>query len=170
MGYWVVDNDSRYDDIDELCDFLFDTDRYWDDCDEDELDEWIDEIYSGCEIAGATFYASAIVKELDNYTYNELKSDYCNSRAENDRDYYEGDLSRMNHEDDMDINGYTIEYFEDEDEEDDEDNEEVAEQWPWDSEPVRPAEPDPFYADEEKLDDEEEVIIKTLMDHFQMVS
>ena len=76
----------------------------------------------------------------------------------------------MSHEDYEDINGYRIEYFEDEDEEEDENNEEVVEQWPWDYEPTRQAEPDPFYADEEKLDDEEEVIIKTLMDHFQMVS
>lgn len=170
MGYWIVDDEDRYDDIDDLCERLFDSDYYYDNCDEDQLNEWIDECYDSVEIAGCTFYASAILRELDDYMYNELKNDWAHSQAESDSDYWYSTLNNMSHEDYEDINGYRIEYFEEEDEEEDEDNEEVAEQWPWDSEPTRPAEPDPFYADEEKLDDEEEVIIKTLMDHFQMVS
>ena len=149
MGYWIVDDSDRYDDIDDLCSWLFDSDRYYDNCDEDELDEWIDEIYSGCEICGNTFYASQIVRECDNYLYTELKSDYARNQAESDQDYYYHDLENMDNEDNMDVNGYSITYFADEEDEEDEDNEEVAEQWPWDSEPVRPAEPDPFYADEE---------------------
>lgn len=164
MGYWIVDDSDRYDDIDDLCSWLFDSDRYYDSCDEDDLDEWIDEIYSGCEICGNTFYASQIVRECDNYLYSELKSDYARSQAENDQDYYYHDLENMDNEDNMDVNGYSITYFADEeDEEDEEETEEAVE--------IQPDyHSDPFYADEEELDEEEEIIIKTLMDHFQKVS
>lgn len=161
MGYWVVDGEDRFDDIDSLCDWLFDSDRYYENCDEDDLDEWIDECYSGCDIAGCTFYASKIVRECDDYLYSELKSDYARSQAESDQDYWYHDLENMDDEDDLDVNGYTITYYADnEDDEEDEAD--------WVGPPVEAA--DPFYADEEELDEEEEIIIKTLMDHFQKVS
>ena len=40
MGYWTIDTGVTFDDIDELCDYLFDPDNYEDD---DAVREYIDD-------------------------------------------------------------------------------------------------------------------------------
>lgn len=146
MGYWLVDDYDRYEDIDCLCDRIFDEDNYDDD---EAVEEYINDNYSDqrVEIGGCEFYPAEIVRNCDDSLWNELANDWRSSQAEWDRDEYYGTLNSMEDGDDEWINGFHIEYHDDEEDDDDDEEEE----------------------EEKEKDEEEELVIKTLMDHFQHI-
>ena len=115
MKYWIIDGDesNRYEDVDDICNYLFDVDNYDDD---DAVDEWINECYydQRCNIGGETFYPADIVKELDNYTYRELAREWAESQSENDTDYYYSEIENMDPGDEQWINSFKVECFDDE--------------------------------------------------------
>lgn len=142
MGYWQVDESRTFTDVDDLCDYIFDTSEYDDD---DAVREYIDECYSDCrtEIAGYDFSASEIVENCSEDLFNDMRAEWAEHQAEWDRDDWYSTLDRMEDGDREYINGYTIEYFDDDYEDED---------------------------DEEEIDEEEEIVVKTLMDHFQKLA
>ena len=144
MGYWLVDNDERFNDIDDLCGYLFDPSRYEDD---DAVNEYINDSCEGIDIGGVHFDPADIVYELDHSLWCQFESDWQEWCSDNDRDEWYGTLDSMEDGDTEFVNGFTIEFI-------DEENEE-AEQAP--------------AKEEKEVDEEEEIIIKTLMDHFQFI-
>lgn len=116
---WVVDNDREFFNVDDLCDYLFDPDNYDDD---DACEEWIDDMYSGVEIAGHEFTASEIVRECNSDVWDDLKNEWAESQAENDRDYYYRDLEQMDDGESEYYNGYEVEFFDDPEEDEDEES------------------------------------------------
>lgn len=143
MGYWECD-EERYYDLDALCDWLFNPEQYDDD---DGFEDWVNECYcdSYVTIGGVEFSPYTIIDNCDSYLCREMRSEYQNSQAESDREYFSDELSRMADGDEEWVNGNLITYHESEDDSEDEDD------------------------DDEELDEEEEIIIKTLLDHFQKV-
>lgn len=148
MGYWMVDDYDRYEDIDSLCDRIFDEENYDDD---DAVEEYINDNYSEqrVEIGGVEFYPADIVRNCDSCLWDELADEWRSSQAEWDRDEYYSALNNMEDGDDDYINGFHIEYFDEYSDEDDDDEDDEDE--------------------ENEEDEEEELVIKTLMDHFQHV-
>ena len=120
--YYIIDNDpdERYDDADDVCEYLFDTDNYED---YDAADEWINEAYSGADVAGSYFEPADIVRELDNYLYSDLISEWARMQSENDWEYYHDDIEEMEIGDSMEINGYTVTACADNDDEDENEEE-----------------------------------------------
>lgn len=155
MKYWIVDNDERFDDVDDVLDRVIYEDYYDDD---EAMSEWIDDVYEEghVTIGGVTFSPSEIVKACDDTLWRELTSEYQESQVANDKDYYYSEVDRMNDGDSVCINGFDIECFEEEDEEDNNDDE--AKSFPFDLE-----------EEDEEPDEEEEIVIKTLMDYFQTI-
>lgn len=115
MKYWIVDGDedNRYEDVDELCDFLFDTDHYDDD---DAVRDWINEQYESqeCTIDGETFYPADIVEALDRYKYQQLASDWAEERSEEDKERFHDDIDNMENGDWEYYNDYKVECFDEE--------------------------------------------------------
>ena len=120
--YYIIDGDedNRYT-FEELCNYIFDSDNYDND---DDLDEWINEIYydQKCEIGGSTFYPADIVKELDDYTYRELREEWAEQQAENDRDYYAGDIENLEPGESEWILNWKVECRSEEEEEEEDDD------------------------------------------------
>ena len=95
-------------------------DNYIDNQDVD-VDEYLDECYGSLEIGGTTFYASRIVKELDEDMYWEFYRDEQRNAAENSIDYVEGELERMSPDEVINFEGgVTVRCIDDEEDEDEE--------------------------------------------------
>lgn len=151
MGYWIVDDHRRFDDIDELCDFLFDVDNYEDD---EAVREYIDGYNDSITIGGVEFRASEIVEGLDESLWNEMYSDWQNSQSDCDQDEYYGTLESMEDGDEEWINDFNVKYYNDpEEEEEDEDGHSSVKDY--------------YDEDVETVDEKEEAVIKSLIDHFQ---
>ena len=151
MGYWIVDDHRRYDDIDELCDFLFDIDNYEDD---EAVREYIDGYNDSIAIGGVEFRASEIVEGLDESLWNEMYSAWQNSQSDYDRDEYYGTLESMEDGDEEWINGFNVKYYNDPEEEEE-------------AEDGYSSVTDYYDEDVETVDEEEEAVIKSLIDNFQ---
>ena len=151
MGYWTIDTGVTFDDIDELCDYLFDPDNYEDD---DAVREYIDEYNDSVTIGGVEFRASQIVEELDSDLWSEMYSEWQRSQSDWDHDEYQRTLEEMEDEDEEWINNFKVTYHGDPDEDEDSSDEDS-----WN---------DHYYDEEtEDTDEEEEIVIKSLIDHFQ---
>ena len=143
---WEVDHDRRFNDISELCEYLFDPESY---DDTDSVNEYIDECYDRVEIAGHVFMPSEILWECNNDLWYEIQDDWRNLQSENDTNEYGPQLESMEAGEGDYYNGFYVECI-NEDEEDDDGCYEEAEE-------------------DNEVDEEEEIIIKTLMEHFQMI-
>ena len=153
MGYWVIDDERTIDDIDELCDYLFDPDNYEDD---DAVREYIDSYNDSVTIGGVEFRASQIVEELDDNLWSEMYRDWQCSQSDWDRDEYKRTLEEMEDGDEEWINDFKVTYHGDPDEDEDED---ASDEDSWN---------DHYYDEEtEDTNEEEEIVIKSLIDHFQ---
>lgn len=150
MGYWVIDDDRTINDIDELCDFLFDVDNYEDD---DAVREYIDSCNDSVTIGGVEFRASQIVEELDDNLWSEMYNDWQCSQSDWDRNEYQRTLEEMEDGDEEWINDFKVTYHGDPDEDEDASDEDS-----WN---------DHYYDEETEDTDEEEIVIKSLIDHFQ---
>lgn len=111
---WIVDYSERYENIDNLLDLLFNPDNYCDD--NDGLDEWIDDAYydNRFQIGGTTIMPSTILKECEPYIYDELRGDYAQNSAENDRDYYRAEIEEMKNGSCEYYNGFRVDCVEEE--------------------------------------------------------
>lgn len=155
MGYWVLDDDERYDDIRDLCTVLFNPDNY--EPNNEHVREYINSTYEDCfvTIGDTEFSPAEIVENCDNRLWRTFEGECAENMADSDQEYYSGMLYNMGNGDVEYINVYKIEYFE----EDDENKEETASEKP------------DFYADnEEHMDEEEEQEIRSLLDAFQHIS
>lgn len=158
MKYWIVDNNERFDDVNDVLNHIIYEDYY---DDEEAISEWIDDVYSDSHvtIGGVSFSPSEIVKACDDILWSELTSQYQECQVESDQDYYYSEVDHMGDGDSVRINGFDIECFEEEDEEEDEDdNDDEDKAFPFDLE-----------EENEETDEEEEIVIKTLMDYFQTI-
>lgn len=122
--YYIVDSDEdlKFNDVDTLCDYLFDQDTYDDD---DDLDQWINDCYRGCEIAGVDFDAAEIVRELSYDTYCDLRNEWKDSQSENDRDYYYSELENMDPGSETWVRNWKVECFSDNEKEIEEEKKEI---------------------------------------------
>lgn len=118
---WTVDG-TLYEDVDEVCDRVFDPDNYED---SDSFDEWLDECYSSVTIEGNTYYASKILYQVNEDNYHDALRDYAQRCADDDREDRYNEIEDMDDGDSICINGYdiTCEYVYEEDDEEDEEDE-----------------------------------------------
>ena len=124
MKYYLIDNDEdlRYEEGDEdsVIEYCVSEDYFRED--EDSFKEWFDENEGSVYIAGYSFEASDAFKELDEGAYYDELSNWAENEADNACDEARYEFRHVSHGDTIDICGYTIHVYE-EDEESDEDEE-----------------------------------------------
>ena len=88
-----------------------------------DVDEAIDDSYGRIEICGETYWASRILRELDEYQYDQYCAEERRNCAENNVDYVEEMLDRMDDGDEESFEGgITVTCFEDDEDEDTEES------------------------------------------------
>ena len=94
MRYYIVDDDEdlKFEDVDELCDYIFDTENY---DDEDAVEEWVNENWDTVRIGSWDFEPGEIVRTMNDYAWSEFCNEWAESQAESDRDCYYSDIERM---------------------------------------------------------------------------
>lgn len=80
MKYVVEETEQVFYDIDDVIDACIDRDYH--DKYDDYFEEWVNECYSGCEIAGHYYSAYDILHAFDNL--DDLEEDYIESETERD--------------------------------------------------------------------------------------
>lgn len=118
---------DEYDAADEII-----ADEYYIEDQEVDVDESIDDCYGRIEICGTEYWASRILKELDENVYYEYLEDERRNYAENNRDYVAEQIRALDAGEEYNCDGgitvTAIEVLdEDDDEEDDFDHEEFNE-------------------------------------------
>lgn len=121
-------NPVDYDDAREAAEAITEDDSYVDYM-EPDINESLDECYGRIEICGQDFWASNILKELDEDAYNDYYREEQVSCAQGDIDYVEDTLEGMSDGDEEHFAGGDIRviYREGEEEEDEYDSEESFE-------------------------------------------
>lgn len=97
--------------------YITELDTYIDNMEVD-IDDNIDESYGRIEIAGIDFWASRILRELDETAYDEIYEEEKRNCAENDADWLAGEIRQMSDGDERDFNGVTVRCYEEDEEED----------------------------------------------------
>ena len=111
-----------FDDSNSAACAITENEEYIGDLDVD-VDESLDECYGRIQICGTDYWASQILKELNETQYYEYLDDERRSRAENDRDWVEEQLDKMDDGDEERFEGgIRVTCFEDDEDEDDEDS------------------------------------------------
>ena len=118
---------DEYDAADEII-----ADEYYIEDQEVDVDESIDECYGRIEICGTEYWASRILRELDENVYEEYLDDERRNYAENNRDYVAAQIRLLDAGEEYNCEGgitvTAIEVLdEDDEEEDDFDHEEFNE-------------------------------------------
>lgn len=115
-----------FDDANSAACAITENEEYIDDLEVD-IDDYIDESYGHIEISGQDFWASRILYELNQDLYYEIQSDERRNTAENNLDYVEDTLDRMDDGDEESFEGgIRVTCFDDgadEDEDNDDDHE-----------------------------------------------
>lgn len=124
--YYIIDGDegTRYESVDEVCEYIFDPDNYDDD---DEVRNWIDEMYpDSFSVGGYSFSASEIIENCSSDAWSDMRYDWAQSAAESDSEYYSSEIENLDDGEDLYVRGYTVTAH---DEDEEEDEEEIAEQF-----------------------------------------
>lgn len=107
---------DEYDAADEIIE-----DEYYIEEQEVDVDESIDECYGKIEICGTEYWASQILKELDENAYYEYLDDERRNYAENNRDYVAEQIRALDAGEEYNCEGdITVTAIEVPDEDDDE--------------------------------------------------
>ena len=106
MVFWEV-NDIQFDNINDLLQYVFDSEWYYDVVD---VDDYIDEHYEAYTIEGKTYSASEILYNTDSDAYYDLKQSLAETKASEDASLFKDQLLHMNDGDSIEINDYEITY------------------------------------------------------------
>lgn len=119
MTYRVEGYDRTFNSAEAVVEQLIDCDGY----DEDDFDEYLDECYEKVDVAGNDYPLSSVLKNVDEYRYNEWFSEWCSDEVSSRREDEQSELERLDPGESYDINGCTVYAvddgrFEDEEDED----------------------------------------------------
>lgn len=64
-------------------------------CDEEEYDDYLDEIYAEVDVAGCTYLVSRILKEIDEVRYEMGKGEYEDEKREERREELEIEIEEL---------------------------------------------------------------------------
>lgn len=80
----------------EAAQIIVDSDEYRSnyELDYSSFDDYIDECYGEIDICGINYYASKVLKDVDEYRYNEWYSEECSERASESQGDVEYELDR----------------------------------------------------------------------------
>lgn len=121
MKIWKIDDESVFESAQEAADHICENND--DVCNTEMYDDMLDECYGRFDIGGNGFYASTILKELDNSVY---WSDYDEYKNETEYEYAKElarDLERMSDGDEDCFYGYEVKCIDDEEDEEEEEEE-----------------------------------------------
>lgn len=118
--------EQEFDNAADAASAIVSNDSYIENLDVD-VDEALDECYGRIEINGDTYWASRILRELNEDSYYEFRSAEQNSVAENNQDYVEDTLDRMDNGDEESFEGGIVVTCIEEDDEDEDDEDPQAE-------------------------------------------
>ena len=118
--YYVEDDDSVFDDIDEVINYCIDEDYHRDD---DYFEEWVNDQYEYIEIYGERYWAYDILNSMADGELESLRDDYCEDQNDSDRENARYELRNANTGSTIYIQSYTIKVIWEED--DDEDGDDV---------------------------------------------
>lgn len=114
---YIVDDERIFNDIDEVISYCIDDDYHADD---DYFVEWVNDSYSSVTIAGRNFDPYEILEGCAEYLLDDLRSQYCEERNEDDTDEARRALSRAHDGDEIFIQSYVVRVENEENEEEDE--------------------------------------------------
>ena len=118
LKFIIEDDGKAFDNVDELLDWCIESDYHEDD---DYFEEWVNEMYTGVEIAGTYYSAYDILNNADDGNLHDLLNDFCESMNDNDRENAECELRHASNGEKIYIQNYTVLVTEDEDCDGDED-------------------------------------------------
>ena len=88
------DAPKEFDDSSDAATYITEDENYIDELEVD-VDEFIDEAYGHIDIGGSEYWASQILKNLDEYVYNEMEQEEKRNCAEGNTDYVSERLDAM---------------------------------------------------------------------------
>jgi hypothetical protein len=113
MSKWICKwsiEEKEFDTASEVAQYIIDN------LGEDIYDEMLDECYEEIEICGYSYTPSIALYRVDKIAYQCSMNDYYDSLS-SDIEY---ELERMNDSDTEEFYGYTVEYFDEDEDEDEE--------------------------------------------------